>query len=346
MRILVQRYSALGDIALLLPVLAALKRDNPQLEIHLVSRPFIKSLIGDLDITFHAADLKGKHQGFSGLWKLARHLKKDIQPTVVFDVHNVLRSRILNGFFRLMGIKVFRLDKERKARKALTRRENKVEVALKHSSTKYAETFKKAGLKFHFLAEEAAIYPLKEPLQSPISLQPKAEFHLGIAPMAKHKAKRYPLAQMQKVLANYAHQSNYHFYFFGGGEEREELESLAKAAGVSYTNIAGKLEFPQEIALMRNLDLMLVMDSSNMHLAALAGCKIISIWGATHPLAGFTPLGKHENLMVQTPRSELDCRPCSVFGNKECFRGDYACLTNLAPAKIISKIDEALNSTN
>jgi ADP-heptose:LPS heptosyltransferase len=150
MRILVQRYSALGDIALLLPVLAALKRDNPQLEIHLVSRPFIKSLIGDLDIKFHAADLKKANKGFLGLWRLARQLKKDIKPELVFDVHNVLRSRILNGFFLLMGIKVFRLDKERQARKALVRKDNKVALPLKHSSDKYAETFKKAGLKFNF----------------------------------------------------------------------------------------------------------------------------------------------------------------------------------------------------
>jgi ADP-heptose:LPS heptosyltransferase len=72
MRILVQRYSALGDIALLLPVLAALKRDQPTVEIHLVSRPFIKSLLGDLDINFHAADLDQQHKGLLGLWKLAR----------------------------------------------------------------------------------------------------------------------------------------------------------------------------------------------------------------------------------------------------------------------------------
>jgi ADP-heptose:LPS heptosyltransferase len=342
MRILVQRYSALGDIALLLPVLAALKRDNPQLEIHLVSRPFIKSLIGDLDIKFHAADLKKANKGFLGLWRLARQLKKDIKPDLVFDVHNVLRSRILNGFFLLMGIKVFRLDKERQARKALVRKDNKVALPLKHSSDKYAETFKKAGLKFHFQTDEASLYPLKERVNSPISLNPKATFHLGIAPMAKHKAKRYPLPQMQKVLKNYADQQNYHFYFFGGADEKEELENLAKAAGVQHTIVAGALKFPQEIALMRNLNLLIAMDSSNMHLAALANCKIISIWGATHPLAGFTPLGKHENLMVQIPRDELDCRPCSIFGNKACFRGDYACLTNLAPAKIIAKIDEAL----
>jgi ADP-heptose:LPS heptosyltransferase len=343
MRILVQRYSALGDIALLLPVLAALKRDQPAVEIHLVSRPFIKSLLGDLDIHFHAADLNDRHKGFLGLWKLAQTLKREIKPDLVIDAHNVLRSRILNSFFRLMGLPVFRINKERAARKALVRRENKIVQPLKHSSIKYAETLHRAGLQFNFSEKDTALYPLKEDNSVSEIPSPTAKFHLGIAPMAKHKAKRYPLAQMEKVLAHFGTNKDYHFYLFGGPEEVADLEKLAQAAQINYSMIAGKFRFPQEIAIMRKLHLMLAMDSSNMHLAALAGIKIISIWGATHPLAGFGPLGEHEELMVQIPRKDLDCRPCSIFGNKECFRGDYACLTNLAPEKIIAKIEQALN---
>jgi len=343
MRILVQRYSALGDIALLLPVLAALKRDQPTVEIHLVSRPFIKSLLGDLDIYFHAADLDQQHKGLLGLWKLAQALKQEIKPDLVIDAHNVLRSRILNSFFRLLGLPVFRINKEREARKALVRHKNKIAKPLKHSSIKYAETLRRAGLQFNFSEKERALYPLKEDDTVNDVPSSTAKFHLGIAPMAKHKAKRYPLAQMEKVLAHFGGNKDYHFYLFGGQEEVADLEKLAHAAEINYSMIAGKFRFPQEIAIMRKLHLMLAMDSSNMHLAALAGIKIISIWGATHPLAGFSPLGEHEDLMVQVPRKELDCRPCSIFGNKECFRGDYACLTNLAPEKIIAKIEQALN---
>jgi len=343
MRILVQRYSALGDIALLLPVLAALKRDQPDVEIHLVSRPFIKSLLGDLDIHFHAADLKGKHKGVFGLWKLAMQLKREVQPDLIIDAHNVLRSRILNSFFRLMGFAVFRINKERVARKGLVRKENKIVTPLKHSSIKYAETLKRAGLEFHFSEKEEALYPLEASV-APKVLSSIAKYHLGIAPLAKHKAKRYPLAQMQKVLEHYSGNPDYHFYFFGGAEEAEVLENLGQAAKVNFSLVAGKFKFHEEIALMKQLHLMLAMDSSNMHLAALAGIKIVSIWGATHPLAGFGPIGDHNSLMVQVPREELGCRPCSVFGNKECFRGDYACLNRLAPTKIIAKIDAALIS--
>ena len=341
MRILVQRYSALGDIALLLPVLTALKRDQPDVEIHLVSRPFIKSLVDDLDIHFHAADLKGQHKGFFGLWRLAVQLKRKANPNLIIDAHNVLRSRILNSFFRLLGLKVYRVNKEREARRGLVRKENKIVKPLKHSSIKYAETLRRAGLKFNFSEKDKALYPVKASL-SPELLSPEAKYHLGIAPMAKHQAKRYPLAQMQKVLAHYNSNSDYHFYLFGGAEEAKELEALGKAAKINFTVIAGKLKFPEEIALMRKLHLMLAMDSSNMHLAALAGIKIISIWGATHPLAGFSPIGNHTSLMVQVPREDLTCRPCSVFGNKECFRGDYACLNRLTPAKVIATIDAAL----
>jgi ADP-heptose:LPS heptosyltransferase len=345
MRILVQRYSALGDIALLLPVLAALKRDQPDVEIHLVSKPFIKSLLGDLDIHFHAADLKGQHKGVLGLWKLAFQLKKEVKPDLIIDAHNVLRSRILNGFFRTMGLSVFRINKEREARKGLVRKENKIVKPLKHTSIKYAETLEKAGLKFHYSEKEKALYPVKTKT-TPDLLNPQAQYHLGIAPMAKHKAKRYPLVQMQKVLAHYSGNTDYHFYLFGGAEEAEELEALGNSAKINFSLIAGKLNFSEEIALIKQLHLMLAMDSSNMHLAALAGIKIISIWGATHSLAGFSPIGNHSSLMVQVPREDLSCRPCSVFGNKKCFRGDYACLNLLEPAKVIATINAALISQN
>ncbi len=341
MRILVQRYSALGDIALLLPVLAALKRDQAEVEIHFVSRPFIKSLVGDLDIHFHAADLKGEHKGLFGLWKLALHLKKNAKPDLIIDAHSVLRSRILNSFFALLGVKSYRINKERKARKGLVRKKNKITEPLKHSSIKYAETLQRAGLSFNFSPEDQALYPIKTAPQ-PQLLNANAKYHLGIAPMAKHKAKRYPLAEMQKVLAHYGDNPQYHFYLFGGAEEAEDLEALGQSAKISFSLIADKMKFPEEIALMKRLDLMLAMDSSNMHLAALAGIKIISIWGATHPLAGFTPLGDHRSLMLQIPREELSCRPCSIFGNKECYRGDYACLTRLKPAEVIATINTVL----
>jgi len=82
---------------------------------------------------------------------------------------------------------------------------------------------------------------------------------------------------------------------------------------------------------------MLSMDSANMHLASFVGVPVISIWGATHPYAGFYGWNQSPDNAVQI---EMECRPCSVFGNKKCFRGDYACLLNIKPQLVLNKIEE------
>lgn len=81
---------------------------------------------------------------------------------------------------------------------------------------------------------------------------------------------------------------------------------------------------------------MISMDSANMHLASIVGTRCVSIWGATHPYAGFLGFGQSENDVVQI--NDLTCRPCSVFGDKECYRGDWACLEEINVQQIIDKI--------
>jgi ADP-heptose:LPS heptosyltransferase len=90
---------------------------------------------------------------------------------------------------------------------------------------------------------------------------------------------------------------------------------------------------------MSYVDVMLTMDSGNMHLASLVETPNVSIWGATHPYAGFYGFGQNPDNAVQI---ELSCRPCSVYGNKPCFRKDYACMNGISPQKIVKKISDAI----
>ena len=87
------------------------------------------------------------------------------------------------------------------------------------------------------------------------------------------------------------------------------------------------------------LDVHVSMDSANMHLGSLVGKDVISIWGATHPYAGFYGYRQRPDLAIQTC---LPCRPCSIFGNKPCYRGDWACLNTIEPEQVIKKINDYL----
>ena len=96
----------------------------------------------------------------------------------------------------------------------------------------------------------------------------------------------------------------------------------------------------QELILMAHLDVMLSMDSANMHMASLTGTPVVSVWGATHPMAGFMGWRQNESNAIQL---DMDCRPCSIFGNKPCHFGDYRCLTGIKPETIVEKLSDIIN---
>ncbi len=99
-------------------------------------------------------------------------------------------------------------------------------------------------------------------------------------------------------------------------------------------SVAGKISLGEELELMSKLRVMVSMDSANMHLASLVGTRVVSIWGATHPNAGFLGIGQRESDCVQR---ELTCRPCSIYGKRKCKYGDYRCM-DIAPEEIVRKL--------
>jgi ADP-heptose:LPS heptosyltransferase len=103
--------------------------------------------------------------------------------------------------------------------------------------------------------------------------------------------------------------------------------------------MAGKMSFKEELDVISGLDVMVSMDSANMHLASLYGVPVISIWGATHPFAGFYGWGQAIENAVQV---DLYCRPCSVFGNKRGVRDDLACLYSISPVAVYNQVMKQL----
>ncbi len=338
MRILVTRFSALGDVALLVPVLKNFTEQYPEHELMVVSRAFVKPLFAPLPVTFFAADLYGKHKGVQGLWRLYKEIKQAFAPELVLDMHAVLRSHLLGNFFKLSGVPLYRMDKGRVEKRALTSRTAKVFKPLKHTAVRYAEVFAAAGFDFSFdpshapslhYSSKAADAFLQDAIKNP-------RHALGVAPFAKHQGKMWPAAKMKESIRALSDRG-LKVLLFGGKSEAGTLEEWA-SIHPNITSIAGKFELTDELAIIKKLPLFVGMDSSNTHFAALVGTPVITIWGATHPHAGFAPLGENEEGYLQVPHAQLDCRPCSVFGNKPCWRGDYACMNRIDTHDFVEKV--------
>lgn len=337
MRVLVQRYSALGDLLILLPLLGSLRKQFPGAEIMLVSKSMVKDLALAEGLRFKAADLKGKHKGLAGLRRLAREIEHDFKPEIIIDAHYVLRSRVVNLFFKLRGRPVFHLEKDRAARKAFLAGSSEGRF-LKPVVQLHAENFQRAGfLNFAIPAQvcfEGAFGPeIKSWVKEVLGKK-----NLGLAPFARHFTKTFPRDKMIDLLQGLDPEVK--LFFFGGPDEQEELEAMGQASKRDYAVVAGKFALQEELYLASQMQAFLSMDSSNMHLAAWSGTKVFSIWGGTHPQAGFASLGSDDDSYFQV--EELDCRPCSIFGRGDCPRGDFACMQGLDSLLMANKINAYL----
>lgn len=337
-RILIIRFSAIGDVAMTAPIVRSLAVQYPDLEITMLSREVLRPIFMEMpmNVRFIGADLKGKHHGVAGLNRLYKELKA-YQFDAVADFHNVLRTRYLDLRFSLSGVKVAKIDKGRAGKRKLVRRTNKVFVRQKSLFQRYTDVLEVLGLPIS--ANFDSIFGQGRGDFDKIKdiVGEKTQKWLGIAPFALHKGKIYPIEKMEKVIAHFAKDTRVKIFLFGGGDHEKKIFDELVSKYPSVESMIGKLNMEKELVLMSYLDLMLSMDSSNMHLASLVNTPVLSIWGATHPYAGF--LG-WKQLPINTIQIEnLECRPCSVYGQKECYRKDYACLNQIEPQTIIDRIE-------
>jgi ADP-heptose:LPS heptosyltransferase len=324
----------MGDVAMTVPVIKNVLQQNPTLQITVVSNAFLQPLFEGLErCNFHPAHLKTQHKGVAGMIRLFKELNKMYAFDAVADLHNVLRSKILTLFYKLKGLKVATLDKGRSEKKALTRKEDKVFKQLTSMHERYAGVFRIIGLPVQ-LKHEEPVYKKKDIPQALQAVFSSGKQVIGVAPFAQYAEKMYPIEKMKTVVQQLTAANNT-VLLFGGGKEEAAVLQQWELEIFSVFNIAGRYTFKEELAIISNLNSMVSMDSANMHLASLFNVPVVSIWGATHPFAGFYGWAQDEANIVQI---DIECRPCSVFGNKPCYRGDHACMIRIGEDGIINKI--------
>jgi ADP-heptose:LPS heptosyltransferase len=331
----------MGDVAMTVPVLRALVLQHKEVKITVVSRPFFKPFFdGISNVDFFSVDLNKRHKGFLGLLKLYSDLKK-LEIDTVADLHNVLRSKVVRTLFALSGNKVAFTDKGRAEKKALTSLTNKVFKPVKPMMERHVETFEKLGFSIDLKHPN---FPPKAVLSDEMLkiTGNKNQNWLGIAPFAQYQSKVYPLDLMQKVIDKLATNNSIKIFLFGGGSEEIQKLNQLQNNHLNVIVLAGKLKFNEELEVISNLDVMLSMDSGNSHIAAMLGVKVLTLWGATHPFAGFSPFNQPlENCLV-SDREKYPFLPTSIYGNKK-VDGYEDVMRSISVESIVKKINLILN---
>ena len=329
--ILVIRLSAMGDVAMTVPVIRALTIQYPTIKITVLTQFFFKSFFRDLkNVTVFCADIKGKHKGIFGLYKLGRQLNRENFFYAVADLHCVLRSKVLKKYIQTR--RYVSIDKGRAEKKALV--SGNIFRQLKTTHERYADVFKTLGFSVDL---SSPTFPPKEILNEKTLqfLSKNSKLSIGIAPFAAHEGKMYPLGLMKKVIENLP--KEYHVILFGGGDQEISILSQFETTFKNAISVAGKLSMEDELDLISNLDVMLSMDSGNGHIAAMLGVKVVTIWGVTHPYAGFAPFNQPSDYMLLADREQFPKIPTSVYGNK--YPKNYKeAIASISPEKVIEKI--------
>jgi len=338
--ILVFRLSAMGDVAMTVPVLRAFVSQNPEVKITLVSRPFFKPFFDGIpNVNFFGIDLKEKHKGFLGLLRLYKDLKQ-LKIDAVADLHNVLRSKIIRNLFALSGKKTAFVDKGRSEKKALTRLENKIFKPVTSMFERHKKVFQELGFDINLNNPE---FPSKGNLTPEILkiTGEKTQNWIGIAPFAQYDSKVYPQDMMQKVIDKLSENKNNKIFLFGGGNKEIDILNQFAFGKENAITIAGKIKFEEELKLISNLDIMLSMDSGNSHIAAMLGIKVVTLWGATHPYAGFLAFNQTMDSALVSDREKYPLLPTSVYGNKE-VKGYQDAMRSISVKSVVEKVMQYL----
>ena len=331
------RLSSLSNVAMIAPVVARLSKAYPDDEFVVVAlKPLADMFYGLPNVRYVEASHELENGG--GLLGLYRQIMS-CQPTRVFDLQNDYRTRLARWLLRWHKVPVEVVDLGRREQRALIRAGYEQSTPLKHEAERYIDTFGKCGL-----------LPSNEPFLLPVN--PKAVEKvqqvfgrkqgrwIGIAPFAKHQSNVLPYKTMKEVIAHYASEPDTRVFLFGAGHIEAEMLRQWASLWQNVESVTNHLPLDGELELMRQTDGLLCMDSANQHLAALVGCKTLSIWCGTHTSMGFAAQSMAKTQVLSLP---VSCRPCTVHGTDRCRYRNFACKA-LTAEMIIERFDKLLNT--
>lgn len=322
----------MGDVAMTAPVVESLRISSPDIRISVLTRPFFRTFYRDIEgLEFIDFQPDKRHKGFMGLVRLARDIRATGADSVA-DLHDVLRTKVVRRLLWLSGMRVAKIDKGRYERYGLTKRSGKILSQITPMIERYRRTILRLGIRFN-MVEPPAHSP--RPMPGSLVVGSKRGVWVGVAPFAKHKGKIYPIPLADKLIGMLAEKYSKVFIFGGGDHEKSFAEGMEQRH-LGVISVVGKIGLSDEMDVISNLDAIVTMDSASMHMASLVGTPAVSIWGATHPYAGFYGWGQNPEDAVQL---DLPCRPCSIYGNKPCIFGDYRCLADISPEMVMAAVE-------
>lgn len=313
MKILIVRFSSIGDIVLTTPILRCIKQQLKDVELHYITKQKFSSVIDQnpyIDKLYTVKD---------SLSEVIPFLKKENYDYVI-DLHHNIRTLKLK---LALGKKSFSFNKLN-WEKFLIVNFKINQLPKKHIVDRYFETVDSIGVKND---EKGLDYFIGEKDEIDIHSSLPTLFHEEYTVLVvggSYYTKQIPLAKLKEI----CFKSTVPIILLGGKEDAETAEQVYQLHKNKTINLCGKLNLNQSASIIQQANKVITSDTGLMHIAAAYKKDIISLWGNTIPEFGMGPYLAGVNSQILEVKN-LSCRPCSKLGYKKCPKGHFKCMNDI-----------------
>ena len=333
-RLLVIRFSSLGDIVLTAPVTRALRQRFPQTEIVYATKRLYEPLVAQLPgvdriICFDEKD---------GIERFIVQIRRE-RFDLLLDLSANLRSRLVAAF---AGSKVtLRYRKRRLARMAMVYGPRHLTES-RHTVDLYLDTLKETGIE---QADRLPDLAVSDKCRAAVADRLGAhgvgpsQLLIGLAPGASCLPKQWPARYFAAVADHFVWTRQASIVLIGAGDDSAATQAVKTAMATPVIDWTGQCDLSLLPAAIQRCQTLLTNDTGPMHVASAVGTPVVGLFGPTHPCLGFTPLGPHDASLSM----DLSCSPCSLHGARPCRFKTNACLETLLVDRVIQEVTRSLD---
>ncbi len=333
MKILIIRFSSIGDIVLTTPIIRCARNVFPDAEIHFATKSNFASLLSENP---YLDKLQLLGDSFVDFLQKMRSEKYDL----VIDLHKNTRSFLIR---EAIGAKVVSFDKLN-YEKWLSTQFKINKLPNKHLVDRYFDGVKSVGVKDD--GRGLDFFISEQDRNSVRKLLPLGESYIAWAIGAKFETKKFPVNKIVEALSQ-TFFDNKKVILLGGKEDVVAAQKIiANFANDTIINLVGILSLAQSAAAIESASMLITNDTGLMHIGAALKRPIVSIWGNTVAGFGMYPFyGQHIVANQQIAIANLACRPCSKIGYSTCPKGHFDCMNEITTDELIAAIQSVAKAS-
>lgn len=318
MKILIIRFSSIGDIVLTSPVIRCLKQQLPDSEIHYLTKTHYSQIIEGNPFVSKIYAIESSVKEVIGSLQSEKY-------DVIIDLHNNIRSHQVTSALK---VKAFRYNKQSFKRFLLTR----FNLNLLHNHV--VDRYFTAVAPLNVINDGKGLdYFIPEKDEVPVQQLPFTHLagYCVIVVGAKHFTKQIPMVKLEELCSKI----KIPILLLGGPDDVYLGLQLENKDHFKISSACGRYNINQSAAVIKRAKYIITPDTGMMHIAAAFNKRIISIWGGTEKRLGFTPYLVNNSTSVIIENNQLSCRPCHRFGLDKCPKDHFKCMMDLDMQKVV-----------